>query len=241
MNKIKVDRERKVPELKELNEKDLIEVLRKNEIDIYENEIALLDEMSLGLNLNELGDRQTMFVFNFLDNDMMNTLTNVKTKNNLLNSFIMTFENHEEISNSIWEARYEKIYDKNGEPYEIVKFPIKDFVMYRKWVSRASKYWNNNNLEKYVDNFRFLLEGNVDRAETLKDAIYKDSISDNVSERVLLDSRRQMVDILGLKKERVHNNLNIFTSGGGRDMANAIQEIGGRKIDVTSYLDNEDD
>lgn len=236
----KVNKKRKVPNLKNIGEEDLVEVLRNNEISIYENELALLDETSFGMNLNELSEKETMFVFHFLDGDMINPYTEHKTKNSMLHSFIMTFDNHEEISKKIWKEEVKTVYTRDGE-YEEVNFIIRDYVLYRKWSARATKYWNINGLNRYIDNFRDLLEGEIDRAEVLKDAIYRDAVGEGVSERVKLDSRRQMVDILGLKKERVHTNLNVFTSGGGRDMAKSIESIGGRTVDVTSLLSGGDD
>lgn len=235
----KVDKERQLLDLEHIEIEDLQEIIRNKQIKYYENEIALLDLQSFGLNLNEIGEMETNFVFHFLDNDMINPYTEKKTKNDFLNSFIMTFDNHDEISKSIWITEQVNVGTYDEPKYEI-KVRIKDYVLYRRWSSRAIKYWNDKNLNRYINNFRELLEGGLNRADVLKDVIFSDAISDDVSERVKLDSRRQMVDILGLKNTKDNSGVNIFVSGGGREMANSIEDITGQVIDVTNLLDDDE-
>lgn len=238
---IKVNKKRELVDLREIDIEDLTLILRNKELELYENEIELLDLKPYGLNLNEIGEVETNFVFHFLDKEMTNPFNNKKTKNDLLNSFIMTFDNHDEISNLIWEVRpYLTGYDKDGNELFEPRTYIKDYVLFRRWKSRAIKYWNDKGLDRYIDNFRDLIEGNLDRKEILKDAIFNDAISDEVSENIKIQNRRLMVDILGLKNTRDTSGVNIFVSGGGREMAKSIEKMTGQTIDVTNLLDDED-
>lgn len=238
---VKVDKTRELIDLKEISVEDLTEILRNKEIELYENEIELLDLKSYGLNLNELGEKETNYVFNFLDNEMSNPFNDKKTKNDLLNSFVMTFDNHEEISNLIWELRpFITGYDRDGNEIAEMRTYIKDFVLYRKWKSRSIKFWNDKNLDGYIDNFRDLIEGNLNRNDIIRDAIFNDSIRDDVSETFKMQNRRLFVDTSGMKNVRETSGINVFVSGGGREMASSIEEITGHTVDVTKYLDDED-
>lgn len=242
MQDVKVNKERKLIDLEELSLEDLEGIIRNKQIELYENELELLDLEDLGLNLHEIGEKETNYVFHFLDDEMVNPTNHKKTKNDFLNSFIMTFDNHEEITNLIWEERKVTTgYDKDGNELIELRSYIKDYPLYRKWSSRSMKYWNDKDLYQYIDNFRQLLEGNLDRAEILKDVIYRRAISDDVSERVMLDSTRQMIDILGLKNVRDTSGVNVFISGGGKQMANSMEKITGNVFDVTKLLGEEDE
>lgn len=225
------DIKRKLPELEHIDESDVKDIILKNELTLLENELSLLDEKKLGFNLDELNESDVSFVFNFVDKDTVNPYTEKKTKNDLLNSYIMTFDNYESISKSIWEITYVN----NGtddKPKFDKKITIKDFPLYRKWKIRASKYWADKKLDDYVVNMKTLFEGKVERSEILKEAIFNDAIDENVSEKVKLDSRKQMIDILGLKKERANNSINIFHQGGGSDLVNSLKDMSNMEVEV---------
>lgn len=234
--------ERKLPELKHIDESDLKDIIAEKELTLLENEIALLDTRELGLNLHELDDTKISFLFNYVDNEMVNSYTGRKTKNDMTNAFIMSFNNGDTISRNVWDAKNE--YDDNGKVVG-KSITIKDFPLYRKWKLRAVKYWNEHKLNDYHQNMKTLIEGNLDRAEVLKEAIFSDAVSDTVSERVKLDSRKQMIDILGLKKERNSREINIFHQGGGRELVESIDSISKSFVNVMDAefdeIDGDDD
>lgn len=219
--------ERKLPDLKEIEEEDFRDVVVNNELTILENEIELLDSQSLGLSLNDLNESEITFLFNFLDNDMINSYTEKKTKNDILNSFLMTLNEGHDISERIWKVENRVIgQDRQGNDKLNKVILIKDFPLYRKWKIRATKYWNDNNLDKYTKDMKKLLEGNLSREDVLVDSIFDDAISDNVEERTKLESRKQMIDILGLKKDRVQPKVNIFHHSGGRELKQLTEQMG---------------
>lgn len=220
--------ERKLPELSNIDEKDFKRIIEERELTLLENEIALLDETELGLNLNELDERKLNFLFNYTDSEMINSYTGKKTKNDIVNSFIMSFDNGDTISRTVWYVS--KSIDDKGLENTVVK--IADFPLYRKWKLRAVKYFNDNKLNDYVGNMQTLVEGKLDRAEVLKEAIFSDSISDNVSEKTKLDSRKHMIDILGLKKPTGSNQINIFHQGGGRELVESIEGLANERIEI---------
>lgn len=236
-----LERERILPDLKEVSEEDFKEIMLKGEHQLLENELELLDLQSLGLNLHEINEQQTMFIFNYLDNEMTNTYTGRKTKSDFLNAFIMSFDNGHEISQSIWSVEEKPIaFDKEGNELDwedVIK--IKDFILFRKWKMRATKYWNDNSLNRYVKGMKDLLLGNINRGQLLEDAIFSDAIDENSSERLKIESRKQAINILGLDKTRTSNSFNVFTSGGGKDMANALKDYTGSSSNPLDYIEQE--
>lgn len=215
--------ERKVPKLKNIDESDIGDIIRDKEIALLENELALLDLNSLGLNIDELGEKELNFAFNYIDG-VSNPYTEKGTKNDMLNSFIMSFDNHDKISRDIWNVYMENI-GTDEKPNFVKKVEVKDIVLFRKWKLRAIKHWSSNKLDDYIFNLKQLLEGNLDRAEVLKEAIFSDAISDDVSEKTKLDSRKHMIDILGLKKERSIGQVNIFHQGGGQELVESLDTL----------------
>lgn len=236
-----INLERIVPELKHIEEEDLKDVILKGEYQLLENELALLDLGSLGLNLNEINEQQTTYIFNYLDNEMTNTYTGRKTKGDFLNSFVMSFDNGHEISEHIWSVNKRPIsFDKEGNELDWENVvTISDFLLFRKWKMRATKYWNDNNLNNYVKGMKDLLLGNINRGQLLEDAIFSDAIDENVSERLRIESRKQAINILGLDKTKTSTNFNVFTSGGGKDMADALKDYTGSSSNPLDYIGNE--
>lgn len=223
--------ERKVPKLKNIDESDLSDIIRDKEIALLENELALLDLNSLGLNIDELDEKELNFTFNFIDG-VENPYTQKSTKNDLLNSFIMSFDTHDKISRDIWNVYMENI-GTDEKPNFVKKVEVNDVALFRKWKLRAVKHWSSNKLDDYVFNLKQLLEGNLDRAEVLKEAIFSDAISnDGVSEKTKLDSRKHMIDILGLKKERSIGQINIFHQGGGQELVESLDTLRGDIYDA---------
>lgn len=215
---------RKVPELENVSEEDFKEIVLNNQYELLENELKLLDLGVIGMNVDELDARNVSFLLNFLDNEIYNPHTNRKTKSDIMNSFIMVQPNHDTISESIWNVKQENIGSEDYPKYKDV-VTIKDFALFQKWKLRAIKHWNSNKLDDYTTNMKTLLEGKLDRAEILKDVIFDDAISNEVSEKTKLDSRKHMIDILGLKKERANNEVNVFHSGGGKDLVDSLGEF----------------
>lgn len=234
-----VSRERVIPELENIDEDNLKEVIMNGELELLENELALLDLNSLGLNLSEINEQQTTYIFNYLDNEMTNTYTNRKTKGDFLNSFVMSFSDGHNISKKIWELESKPIsFDKDGNAIDWEDtIKIKDFLLFRKWKMRATKYWNENNLNNYVKGMKDLLLGNINRGQMLEDAIFSDAIDENVSERLRIESRKQAINILGLDKTKTTSNFNVFTSGGGKEMANALKDYTGSSANPFDYLE----
>lgn len=219
--------ERSLPKLREIDLDDvdtIKEIITNNEITLLENELALLDSQSLGMNIDELDERDLLFALNYLDNEITNSYTEKKTKNDILNSFIMTFENSYDISLSIWSAIDVNVGNEDN-PIYVKEVKIKDIAMYSKWKLRATKHWSKNRIEDYVFNLKTVLEGKLDRAEVLKEAIYSDAISDDVSERVKLESRKMASNFLGINKETQSNSVNIFHTGGGKELIDGIDNF----------------
>lgn len=199
------------------DEKEIKNLISKNELAYYENEIKILEAGKMGLSVGRLNDFQQTFLFNYLDNEVVNDTNGMKTKGNIVNSFIMSMPNHEEITNLIWET-YE---DDEGN----VKCKISNRTLYQKWKMNAMKYWHNNAMQSFVKDFQTLLEGNLDRTEMLSEAIFQDAINTNNSDSYRIQNRKMSMEILGLKNVRIIPETDFFHTGGGKLIKETIDDI----------------
>lgn len=232
--------ERKLPELdynKIKDNNDLKEIIRNNQLELYENEIALLDNINLGFSLNELSEESTSFLFNYTDDSVVIPYTGEKTKNDLLKSYLMTKDYCDELSEQIWEIKIEEKIVKD-KVVEIKKVLIKDRTLYQKIKIAAAKYWSKYNLNKYLNDFKVVMEGSVNRVDVLKEAIYNDAINENNDNNYRIANRRLAVDAFGLKENKIEIQFDAFNTGGGSLVKQTLDKLSKPNVDIYDIDDN---
>lgn len=231
-----------VKELKQVEEKDINEILRNQELEILENELKLVNMGTFLPSLNHLTDKSLYFLFNFIDNEMYNEYSGKYTKGDILQSYIMTHPDYKVISLYIWESKEINI-GTEEKPNYVVKYTINNFPYYRKIKQQAIKYWNDNKLNNYLEDVKKLFDGNINRNDVIRDAIYNDAINNEISEKERTENRKLYLEISGMKKEKVNNNVLVFSRGGGKDLVKSYEMSSDKEIrkNVDSYIDMEDD
>lgn len=203
----------------------LKQVVLNGELKLYENELELLDLSGLGMSLNKLNEFQQAFIFNYIDDEIFNTDNHKKTKGDLVNAFIMSFDNHEEITKTIWNKVEVPKYDFDGNLIDTeIKVSLISRTMYQRWKLRATKYWAEHRLQDYVIDYKKMLEGNLDRVEQIKEAIYNDALNENASESFRIANRKMALDAYGMKNIRVIQEVDFFNNG-GKIMKSSIDEM----------------
>jgi len=236
MNKV-----REVENLIDVEDMDYAQVVKDKALERYENELSMIDEYSPFSNIPSdiavLDERCQYYLYYYLTGvEVMDT--NSSTKSNHLLSFIMTFDNWEEIIEKLFKVEPIIEYGKDGEAikvgYELKK---RDPRLYAKWNMRAMRVWNENTLNKYIKSFEQVLNGNIDKNEELKRKIYDDAM--NASDRVDRTNNRKMyIDISGMKNESKTPTFNVFLNGGGDKRATALShEFGIKKVDYSDVID----
>ena len=152
---------------------------------------------------------QSMLMF-YLSSDFVHPITNKRTHMNVLQSYIASYVDDDEIS-KIWEV----IETPNGET-KLGK--IKNYKKHTELQAHAIQRFNQNPLMIETWNDLVRMSFGAEPAQMIKTAIMKDALySEETHDRNA--NRKMAIEILGMKEETQNQSVNIFLDGGGKELA----------------------
>jgi|LGVE01.1.fsa_nt_gb hypothetical protein len=217
---IKEPKSRKPIELANHTEVDYLETVKKNEIDLYENEYHLIEKsLNLPQKYMELSDIEQKMVLLFIDKDFIEPHSGKKTENSAFISFLASYHN-KTVVKKLYKTETRTIgYDKQGnemtEDYTIIN--AEELPLFTKLKLHALTLWKTNNLKEISKTMREIMtnDGFKDD-ELLEQKILSDAMSDS-RDSFTIQNRRIAVDIKGMKKPQGLQQINVFLRGGGKE------------------------
>ena len=237
---IEEPKSRKPVELAKHNEADYLDTIKKNEIDLYENEYHLIEQsLNLPQKYMELSEIEQKMVLLFIDKDFIEPNSEKKTENNAFISFLASYHNKIIVKKLYKDESKTVGFDKFGneltEDYKILD--SEQLPLYTKLKTHATMLWKTNNLKEISKTMREIMtnDGFKDD-ELLEQKILSDAMSDS-RDSFTIQNRRIAVDIKGMKKPQGLQQINVFLNGGGKE---ANKEIVAATNNVVYDLEPED-
>jgi uncharacterized protein YqeY len=152
---------------------------------------------------------QSMLMF-YLSSDFVHPVTNKRTHMNILQSYIASYVEDDEIG-KVWELKE----DEHGNR-KLGR--IKNAKKYAELQTLAIQRFNQNPvmMEAWNDLIRLTFGANPEdmiRNAIMTDAIYAENSADKNA------NRRMAIDILNLGQDKQNQSINIFLDGGGKELA----------------------
>lgn len=207
------------------NEKEYIESIKANELDIYENEYHLIEQtLNLPKKFMELSEIEKSMVLLFVDKDYIEPHSGKHTENSSFISFLASYHNQDVVKRLYIEKEKTIGYDKQGnkivETYKIID--PKELALYQKLKKHAIALWTTNNLREISKSMREIVTNNGFRDnELLEQKIVSDAMSDK-RDSFTMQNRRVAVEIKGMKKPQGLQQINVFLDGGGKQASKEI-------------------
>ena len=237
---IKEPKNRKPVDLANHSEKDYLETIKNNELELYENEYHLIEQtLNLPKKYMELSELEQKMVLLFIDKDFIEPNSGKKTENNAFISFLASYHN-KEIVKKIFRIDSRVVgYTKDGTDlleYYTVVVP-EELPLYAKLKTHATMIWKENNLKEISKSMREIMTNDGYRDdELLEQKIISDAMSDN-RDSFTMQNRRLATDIKGMKKPQGLQQINVYLKGGGKE---ANKEIVQATNNVVYDLEPED-
>jgi hypothetical protein len=229
---IEKPKNRKPVDLANHNENDYLETIKKNELDLYENEYHLIEQtLNLPQKYMELSELEQKMVLLFIDKDFIEPNSGKKTENSAYISFLASYHNQSVIKKLyILESKtvgFDKFGNELTEDYKILN--ASELPLYTKLKTHATTIWKKNNLKEISKTMREIMTNDGFRDdELLEQKIVSDALSDN-RDSFTMQNRRLASDIKGMKKPQGLQQINVYLKGGGKE---ANREI----VDVTNNV-----
>jgi hypothetical protein len=230
---MKVERERKLEPLKDLDLDTYLQTTKKNELELFENEIALGGkDLGIPTEIMELSfQAQSMLSF-YCDRNFVNPETLKHTYNNILESYIASLED-----SSFVEEIYE-IHDL-GEGYKVAIVRPEKKPQYIRLKQKAISLWKQNQLSNLVNPFKELMSGGRSKEDLLKDDILDEALYDD-DKNYRLKRTNQAIKVLGLDKNIQMSLPDVWNIGGGKQLHSHMKkQFGG--VDYTQIIEEEQD
>lgn len=247
-----VDIEVKTAELEDIDLEKYTKYAKEGKVDSIENEIAMLDNdlTALGIPSNMIHlplEQINMLVF-MVSSDTFCKYTGKMTLNNVLESFIETFENDKTVNyllKNAFERKQDLKYNSETGEYEptgkyyYVKRPQgnKHIIKLR---MLAGKFWNENNLKKYMKTARELfVDGGIERNDKFKDMVFEEAMNNEDPQiRARFSSMHSKIE--GLDKNKGIQIVNMFEKHGGKEFSEHASEISGNGLfNISNAIDAE--
>lgn len=237
-NKIQVNKTRKVEPLRDFDEEVYKKALLDKDLESYENEIALSDgTLSIPKEVTTLPLRAQYVLAFYCDRSYINKVTNKKTYNDILESYIASLEDDSFLEDVFLKV---PITDDNGNTIKMTTIVNNDKKhIYMKLQQQAYSFWNDNNLLPIVDIFKKLKSGGRKKEDELKEAIVDDALYHD-DENIKLKNRSLAIKVMGMDKNIQTSAQNVWLTGGGKDFGKALAKFTGNKgYDITDYVEAE--
>lgn len=223
-----MDISRNVPPLEDYNTEKHLESVKKGEVELYENEYHLVEQMlALPKPFRELNELEQKMVLFYIDKDFIEPYSGKKTENNKFASFYASYDNQSVIKKIFKNEEKVTGYDKYGnELKEIYRVPDPEYRDLRmKLRTHASIIWNKSNLKEITKSMKEIIanDGYKDD-EILENVIMADAISDK-RDSFTMQNRRLAADIKGIKKPVGLQGINVFMVGGGKESNENIVDV----------------
>jgi hypothetical protein len=232
-----IKKERQVEPLKDFDESIYRLAVKDMTLEQYENEIALSEgTLSIPKEITELPMRAQYMLAFYNDRDYVNEETGKKTYQDIVESYIATFEDSSFVAQAFLEQEFN---DGKGNVY-IKKVPNPaNKQIYMRIKQHAISFWNNNNLSQLVDIFKKLLYGGRRQEEVLKDAILDDALyHDDLKFKI--SSRNQAIKVMGMDKNVQTLGQDVWLKGGGKEFGKHLASyLGNDGYDLSTYIDAE--
>ena len=184
---------------------------------------------------------QGMMMF-FLSRDFVHPLTRKRTHMNVTQSYIASHLNEDEIF-SIWEKI--EMTGEEGEPIgEAYTGKVKNYKKLHELEAKALSVFSMNSKMGEVWRSLSAMTFGVNPEDLLKTAILQDALHSN-DYRDKNANRKMALEMLGIGKDKESEaaRINVFTEGGGKELAEVLQKFSNQStvvtIDDLEYVEEE--
>lgn len=218
--------------LEDYNEQKHIDVVKKGDFDLYENEFELVkDELGLPITFMQLDMLCQQMVLMFIDNDYIEPYSHKHTKNNAFISFLASWDN-DSVKKKLFIA--EDIVsgvDKDGNDiYKRMIIPNpENYATYLKLKAQASALWKRNNLKEVSKSMREIVSNDGFKDEELLERKIIDDALSNERDSFTMQNRRVATEITGMKKPSGMLHINVYELKGGKEATREIIEATGQE------------
>lgn len=209
-----------------------------------ENEMFLVEsEMGLPKAYMLLEDCAKQVLMGYLESDLEEPYSGLKTKGNIFASYLMAYPNKKVLKSLFVETLVETgAYDKDGDPIQKVvkKVNPERFEVYTRLKQQSGAYWRKNNLKDLVRPMRDIIQqGGFKDEDILERAIIDDALSEDKSQ-FTARMRSLAVKVKGMEKTNSIQQINVYVEGGGKQLNNTIIEASGNDAYDLGLGDDED-
>ncbi len=235
---MEVKRQRDVEPLKDLDISTYLQASKQNELEIFENEIALGGkDLGIPKEIMEIPfQAQSMLSF-YCDREYANKITCKKTYNNILESYIASLDDDKWVADIFEQHEIVSDDGKTMNVFATVKDEMKP--KYIRLRQKAISYWSEHKLGNLIDVFKKLMLGGRSREDLIKDDIIDDALYDE-DKNFKLKRTNQAIKVLGLDKNVQMANPDVWNIGGGKQLHSHMKnKLGG--VNYNDIIDAEFD
>ncbi len=225
-----MDKVRDVESLKNVNTATYMDSIKKNDIDLFENEYALLgDSIGLPPAFMQLEIQLQQMLLLYLDNDYIEPNSMKPTKDSAFISFLATYPNQNVVKKiyKTVEVAIGTDMDGNAITKDIKVLDDEEMPLYLKLKAMASGMWKKYNLKELVKSMREIITNDGFKDEELlergivDDALAKDKTNYTARMRALA------IKVKGMEKTNALQQINVYVEGGGKQLNKTIIESSG--------------
>lgn len=196
----------------------------------YENEASLIEaELGLPPAFMGLGTQEQQMILLYLDDDIVETSSQKKTKGNVFASFLMTYPNKTLLSKIFVDVEIPNGTNADGSvAYKYIKQVDDEYMpQYLRLKAMSSAVWKNNNLKELIKSMREIIENGGFKDEEMIERVIVDDALSNDKSNYTARMRSLAVKIKGMEKTNALQQVNVYVKGGGRELNRTIIESSG--------------
>ena len=195
------------------------------------------DDMGFDDSFFELSRVHQKTLLYYVNGDIVNPYTNLKTNGNIFQSYMMAGVSNERL-NKIFNHII--TYDENGKLLEDF-FEIADYNEYLDVQVEAMREWKKYKLHTYVEEAFKLITGDVNFKEMLRMTLVN-TIQNSKNSNEKMRAIKTFMDLEGYTQTKETNFINVYDKKGGKELTTTVANSSGDKhMQITNDFLKESD